>query len=335
MYDPSDLYVDPILTNFATGYRAKGYFGMEFFPETRVGTKSGRYRVFDRSDWLIFPDLRAPGTVANEVRGRKWSEDTFETKQHSLQSPVLDEERRELGSQGGLSANFNGGALDVNPEADATALIVRSVELGHEKRVADTITNTANYPAGNTVTLAGAQQFDDYTGGVASTSDPVAVIQAAVRKIEALIGVTPNIMGIPKMGMAYIENHPRVTARYQNFSLTNPDAWRLLSGFEGRVVPLDSWYNAADNIDAAEDIQSFWGKDIFIGYIDQTEGQDVQTFGKTFVYPQPDGSPRPIDRWREEARKADLFRVTWEYDLKIVSSIAGYIIKTAFSSGAF
>ena len=338
MYDPSTLYVDPILTNFATGYREAQYYADRIMPITRVGTKSGQYRVFDRSNRLIFLDRREPGTVANEIVGRKWSVDTFKTVQHALQSPVLDEERRELASLGGLSNAAFGGALDINPETDATALVVGSLQRGHEKKVADLVRNTATYPVGNTTTLVGAAQFNDYTGGTASTSDPETVVKTAIRTITAKTGIAPNVMVVPQMGVGYIEAHPRIVARFQNFTLSAPEAFRLLTGFTGTVIEvgiMDDLYNAADNIDDAEDLQSFWGKDIWIGVVDERDGMDVQTFGKTFVYPQPNGEDKPIDRWREENRKADLFRQTWEYDLKVVNSAAGYLIKDAFGATAW
>jgi hypothetical protein len=50
---------------------------------------------------------------------------------------------------------------------------------------------------------------------------------------------------------------------------------------------------------------------------------------KTFVYPYQGASVRPVDRWREEPRKADLIRVSERYDTKIVSNTAGYLIKNA------
>lgn len=332
MYDPGDLRVlDPILTNFALGYDDQTLYGERIFPLTTVSTQSGRYRVFDRSNWVIFPDRREPGTVANEVRGGKWSFDSFKTVEHSLQSPILDEEREEIQSN---SAFDEAVGLNLNPEIDATNLITRSILLGHEKKVADTVRNTANYAAGHTVTLAGAQQFDDYTGGVASTSDPVAAILVGIRKIKADTGRMPNVMVIPSDGVQYIEGHPRVVDRYDNFNLTNPDAWRLLSGFDGAILTVDSVYNSADNIDATEVITSFWGKDIFIGLVDPADGMFTKTFGKTFVRPY-NGNIRPTDRWREEPRKADIVRVSQRYDTKVVSNVAGYIIKTAFSAGAF
>lgn len=332
MYDPGDLRVfDPILTDFALGYEDQTLHGERIFPLTRVNAQSGRYRVFDRSNWVIFPDRREPGTVANEVRGGKWSLDRYKVVEHSLQSPIHDEEREEIAVN---NAFDEAEGLDLDPERDATALITRSILLGHEKKVADTVRNTANYPAGHFVTLAGASQWDDYTGGAASTSNPVSDIRTALRKIKSATGRNANLMVIPSDGASYLEEHPRVVARFTNFRLTDEEAWRELTGFEGEILFVDSVYNAADNIDAAEVITSFWGKDVFIGVVDREGGQFTKTFGKTFVRPY-NGNIRPTDFWREEDRKSDVVRVSQRYDVKIVSNVAGYIIKTAFSATAF
>lgn len=335
MYDPGTLYSDPILTNFSVGYQDEALYGERIMPVTPVNTQSGRYRVFDRSNWIVFNSRREPGTVANEILGGKWSEDTFKTQEHSLQAPVLDEERQQLNSQGGLANAVFGGALSLDPELDATALVTRSLLLEHELKVSGLIRNAANYAVSNKVTLAGAQQWDDYTNGVTSTSNPVSVIQTAMRAIYAGTGRYPNTLAIPALGQSYIENHPRIVDRFKNFSLTEPGAFKALTGFDGTILGVDSMYNTADNIDAAESIASFWGKDVWLGIVDPTPGQKTFTFGKTFAQIYPDGSTRPVDRWREEPRKADLVRGSYKYDTKIVSALAGYLITTAFSAGAF
>lgn len=335
MYDPSALYTDPILTNLSVGFKDQSLYGAELFPITPVNTQSGRYRVFDRSDWVIFEDRREPGDVAREVRGRKWSEDTFRTSEHSLQGAVNDEENQALNSQGGLANAAFGGALQIDPHADQTKLLTRAILLKHELKVSTLIRDTAQYPVGNTVTLAGAQQWDDYTGGVASTSNPVADILTGMRKVYSLTRRYPNVLAIPTMGMSYIENHPRVVDRFKNFRLTQDDAFRLLTGFEGTIINVDSVYNSANNIDATPAITDFWGKDVWLGIVDPSPGLLTMTFGKTFAQNYPNGGIRPTDRWREEDRKADVIRVSMKYDLKIVSNVAGYLIKTAFSSGAF
>lgn len=330
MYDPGSLYVvDPILTGFSDRYEEQTLYGQRIMPITPVNAKSARYVVFNRADWLVHDDRREPGTVANEIQGKRWSFDSFNLREHSLQSPIMDEEREQLASIGSLNAN--GGDLDLNPERDATLLVTRSIMLKHEQKVSVAVRNTANYAGGNTVTLAGAQQWSDYTGGVSSTSDPVGNIRTAIRTIKALTGRVPNRMAIPDGVVEYIENHPRVIDRFKNFNLTDAEAWRKLSGFEGEVFITDSVYNAANHVDATESITSFWGKDVWIGIVDEQPGMITRTFGKTFAKPYESGNLRPTDKWREEPRKADVVRTSFNYDIKITSNVAGYLIKNAIA----
>jgi hypothetical protein len=200
-----------------------------------------------------------------------------------------------------------------------------------EQKVANAMRNAANYPGNHTVTLAGAQQWSDYTGGTASTSNPVADLLTAVRRVYLDTGRWPNTMIVPTDSLGVIEGHPRVVDRFKNFALTNPDAWKALLNVPApdNFFIVDSKYNAADNIDAAESITSFWGQDVWVGLVDPVPGQKTKTFGKTFAWTYPDGTIRPTDKWREEPRKSDIVRVSQNYDLKIVSNVAGYLIKNA------
>lgn len=332
MYDPGTLYSDPLLTEFSIGYQPQQLYGQRLMPFVEVTSPTGRYRTFDRSSWLMYPDRREPGGVANEISGRKWSEGTYQTKEHSLQAPVYDEEDQFLNSQGGLGQAAFGGPLQIDPAEDATEAVSTAILLRHEKLVADTVRNTANYPVGNTVTLALADQWDNYAG---ATSNPIDILRAAVLKIRSLIGRPPNVMALPAEGAFWLENHPDIVARFSSFSLTQDDAFEKLIGFEGEIVPVASVYNAADNIDATESITSLWGKDVWLGYVEEEVNLNTLTFGKTFAVRYPDGTIGPVDRWREEGRKSDLVRKSMRYDAKVTSSIAGYIIKTAFGSTAW
>lgn len=340
MYDPGSLYSDPILTNFSVGYQPQELFGTRLMPETPVGTQSGRYRVYDRSHWLIYPSRREPGTSANEIRGRKWSEDTFKTKEHSLKAAVLDEEDQQLQSLGGLANAVFGGDLAIDPHEDAAEDVLNSLLLEHELKTSVLLRNTATYPVANTVTLSGSQQWNDHTFVTAGdpnsvVSNPIGVIRTAMMAVYNATKRYPNVLAMPKNGGWYIEHHPRIVDRFKNFTLLQPDAFRLLTGFDGQIILYDSIYNAADNIDAAESLTDFWGKDVWLGLVDPTPGQRTQTFGKTFMQTYPDGTTRPTDRWRDEDRKADLVRVSVKYDLKVVNSSAGYLIKNAFATSAF
>jgi len=334
MYDPGTLYVDPILSDFSVGYRPPGFVGLSLMPEVAVDTQSGRYRVFDRSNRVRFFSRREPGTVANEVRGGRWSEDTFKTVEHSLQAAVADEERQQLTSQGGLANSQNGGALAINPEQDAVSLIVDSLSLEHEIATAALLRNTATYPVGNTVTLAAADQWDNYAG---ATSNPIDIMRAAINKVTvATGGIPPNRLAMGSMGTTWLENHPDLVARFTNFALTQPGAFQALTGFEGEFVFIgDDNYNDNDIQESTESLVSAWGKDVWLGYVNPNLDQNDRSFGKTFAQRYPDGSTRPTDRWREEPRKSDLVRTSWKWDLKVTMASAGYLIKDAFSSTAW
>lgn len=333
MYDPGTLYSDPILTDFSTGFQSPTLVGLRMLPEAPVNTQSGRFRVFDRSSRVRFYSRREPGTVANEVRGGRWSEDTFKTVEHSLQSAVADEERQELTSLGGLANATFGGALQLDPERDAAALVLNSLLLEHELAVAVLLKNTASYAGGNSITLAAADQWDNYAG---ATSDPIIIVRNAIRTITSKIGVPPNRMLIGALGVGWLENHPDVTARFTNFNLTDEGAFRELTGFDGEMVIVgDDRYNDAD-IQAATETAAFaWGKDVILAYVEEDMNLNSVTFGKTFAQIYPDGTTRPTDRWREEGRKSDLVRTSWKWDTKITNSSAGYLIKDAFSASAW
>jgi len=333
-YDPYALYQDPFLTNFSVGFQDQNLVGMQLAPLTEVYLPSGKYRVYDRSSWVIFPDGRAPGTVANEVRGAKWSQDTYMVHEHSLQASITDEERQVYAN---ATANAQANIYaQINPEQDATNLVTRAILLRHEKLVADTARNVSNYPAGNKVTLLGTSMWDDYTPNGSNpnsfpNSDPVKDVLTARRTIYRLIRREPNLMIIPWNVWTFIENHPRIVQRFTYFDLTNPQAFAALTGFKGQVVIAESVYNSADNIDATQNITPLWGNDVILAVTDNAPGQNTQTFMKTFGMPYPDGNIRTVDRWREEPRKSDLVRVSMRYDLKTVSPAAGYIIQNATS----
>ena len=346
MYDPGSLYVDPILTQLSVGFQEENIYGLRLAPETPVNTQSGRYRVFDRSDWLIHHSRREPGTQANVVGARKWSEDTFKTQEHSLASEIYDEERQELQSQGGLADPVFGGALQIDPEADATEYITRSIMLEHEMKVSTIFRNTANYPASHTVTLTSGgtgTQWSNYalaTPGDPGTaySNPVADLRTAMQRIFLDTGRWPNTFIIPFDAVGVVENHPRLVARFQYTAVTDAEAWKQLLGLPPaatanlNIFVVDSKYNAADNVDAVENIQTFWGTDVWLGLVDPTPGQKTKTFSKTFAQVYPDGSTRPSDRWREDDRKTDVVRTSFKYDVKVISSTAGYLFKTAVAA---
>lgn len=330
MYDSARaLFADPILSNFSVGFQDQNLVAGEVMPAFDVDLPSGRYRVFDRSNWQVFPSRREPGTEANEIRGRKWSEDTFSTKEHALQAAVDDTEVQVVNNASRQpQANLLAG---IDPNRDATNLVTRSLKLEYELAVAGVVTNASNYASSNKVTLAGATQWNT------STSDPVANIVTAMNAIYTGTLEYPNLMVIPWNVWLTLANHPALLSRWtpntiQAATYDIVQAISLFTGFQGRILVTNAVYNSADNIDATPTMTSIWGKDVWIGKVDPApNGDQIQTFGKTFTFPYPDGGRQRVTRWREEKRTSDVVRVQWRYDFKIVNALAGYIIKAAIA----
>lgn len=346
MYDPSGLYIDPILTDFSVGWSDQNLFALRLAPETPVNTQSGRYRVFDRSNRLIYRSRREPGTQANRIGARRWSEDTFNTQEHSLAAEIYDEERQQLNSQGGLANATFGGDLQIDPERDATEDTTQSIMLELELKVSTLFRDVTQYPSNHVATLTSGStgtRWSNYalatTGDPDSSySNPVGDLKTAFQRVYVDTGRWPNTIAFPFDATGIIENHPRIVNRFRNFALTNPLAWQQLMGLPAEatanlnIFVVDSKYNQADNIDAAEDIVSFWGTDIWVGLTDDAPGQRTFTFAKTFAQTYPSGVLRPVENYRDEDRKTDIVRTSYKYDQKVVAGTAGYIIKTAVAS---
>jgi hypothetical protein len=167
VYSPSgsgQVHVDKILTQLSIEFPIDMNFAGEvLFPSVKVLKQSDKYYLFDRETTkLELHDVRAPGTVANEIPGRQLSSDSYYASEHALQIPVTDEERQNVDNP-------------LTPDRDAAELVTKRILLGREKAMKDMATTAANYAAGHSVTLAGANQWDvpNY-----ATSNPIADVQA-------------------------------------------------------------------------------------------------------------------------------------------------------------
>lgn len=310
--------VDPVMTEISVGYPTEGYSGSELFPAVRVTKQSYRYAVFGKEAETLdtLGDQRAPGSVANEVEGVTLSTKTYFAAEHSLQIAVHDEERELDPSLG--------------PDTAATEIVTSKVLLKRELLFASMATTAANYPAGNTVTLSGTTQFNDYVN-----SDPIGVFKTARAAIRAAIGVDPNFALIPYLVLAQLQDHPDFIERikYSERGILTQEIIQTLIGIPRISIP-GSVYNTANPGQAAT-IASIWGKDVVVAYVPPNPGRRIPAYGYEFVWNYPDGLTQHMDRWREENRKSDLLRCSRRYDVKHIAvdgsdkAIAGYLIKAA------
>jgi len=310
-------HVDQVLTNISVAWPNNGLVGDVLFPAIPVKKQSDKYYVFGREAWKPEDDIRAPGTVANEIPGFQLSTDTYYAQEHALQIPVTDEEREIVDSP-------------LAPDRDATGLVTSKIMLGREVAIKNLVTTVANYGSGLSVTLAGATQFSDY-----ANSDPIGVFRTGIAAIHARIFVEPNVAIIPYQVMTVLQDHPDFIERikYSERGIVTADLIASIIGVERIIVPGAGINNAA--LGQPSSLGYLWGKDVVLAYVPARPGIRVPAFAYEFTW-----HGQTIDRWREEPRKSDLIRCQRAYDLKMVAqgdpgtadagkAIAGYIIKAA------
>lgn len=315
-----NVHIDQALTDISIAWPNEGFVGSRLYPTVTVQKQSNLYYVFNREAWGIDPggDIRAPGTVANEIPGMTVSTTPYFAKEHALQTPVTDEERENADSP-------------FNSDRDGTELLTMKIMLQRELAMRDQVQTAANYPAAHVVTLSGTTQWNDYVN-----SDPIKNFKDGIRQVHRAMFTRVNTAVIPYEVMSVLEDHPDFIERikYSERGILTQDIIAAVIGIPNVIVP-GVGYNSA-NPGQTEALGYLWGKDVLLAWVPPRAGQRTPSFAYEFVWGYG-GRPMVTDRWREEPRASDLIRVRRRYDLKLTAldangkSIAGYLIKAAIA----
>jgi hypothetical protein len=314
VYSPTgsgSTHIDKLLTQISIAWPNNGLVGESLFPSVPVVKQSDKYYIFGREGWAPDNDIRAPGTIANEVPGLGVSLDTYYAQEHSLQIPIPDEERENTDSP-------------LAPDRDATELVTSKIMLGRELAMFNLVTTTTNYPASYVLALAGGTSWK---AANYATTDPIADMRGGVSKIHSGLFVEPNTAVIPYQTFAALQDHPKFLSRiqYVERAIFSPELLASVLGFQRVIVP-GVGYNTANPGQAAT-LTYLWGTTVVLAYVPPRAGLRIPAFAYEFTWHN-----QVVDRWREIQRKSDLIRVGRAYDLKLVAldsnskSIAGYLI---------
>jgi hypothetical protein len=299
--------IDVALSQFARVYRNNAFVAETLFPRLEVNNQTDKYWTFGRENQQIFGEkiLRAPGAAAERIV-QTLSTAPYACVDHSLARLIPDEER----------GNFQAGDV----EQWATGAVQDKILLDLEDRVATLAIDTASYAAGNSVTLAGAQQWSDYAG-----SDPLVDVEAGKAKIREA-GLVANTMIIGDQVFQKIVNHPDLTDRFKYTTpriLTTADLAAIF-GIQNVIVA------SAVKLSAALAATFVWGKNVVLAYTQAASMQDP-SFGKLFVWTGAPGTvggfSTEIGRVDPPSRKSDELAVHSYYDIRVTSNISAYLIK--------
>ncbi len=321
--DPALVRVDRILTEISVGYDNPEYVAEQLFPSIEVGRQSDQYLVLPRDDKVSIEDLRAPSANTREVPPWTFAKDRYYAEEHALKDWVSIEENDPRNNDVGL------GGLDEAAERVSDWIL-------HNREVAtvNMVRLASNYATNHSITLAGTDQWSDYTN-----SDPIGDLKAGRDQVQFAIGRTPNVALMGWQVAAVLEDHPDYLSRQQNVALQNNNGLEAVLTLAGipRLIRAGAIHNTAA-LGLTPSYSYMWGKDVVLAYVPPNPGRRVQAFGYEFVWIGPErGGRMPTDRWYDTDRKSWAVRTTRRYDNKFISvdavatgkATGGYLIKAA------
>lgn len=301
----NEYTIDTILTELSIAYSNAELIGEKIFPRLGVKSRTGYFYKFDKSKFRIEDDRRTGVSRANRVDYGMTKVAFGPLYEHSLEEAIEYEVR------------------DTYPTAhdarvDATENVDERLSLGHEKAVADILTDTAVIT--QNTTLSGTSQWSDF-----ANSDPFTDIQTAADTIQSGAMVTANTAILGYQVWSKIKHHPDLLGRLSvaTVRVLTEDLFAALIGVE-TVHVAKAMYNGADE-GQADSMSYVWGKHFVLAYVSPTPGIKKMSLGYTLFLMKG----RLVDRWDEPAVKAEFVRVTDYYEPKLVAAEAAYLVKNA------
>ena len=301
--------IDPILTTAAQGYKNADFVGEALFPTVPVDQRGGKILSFGREDFELYNTVRAPGANTKRVQFG-YSSGNYTLEDHSLEGVVPIEHSEEAAAVPGI--NLGNGAVRKTQNI---------IALRKEKAQADLALNASNYPVGNKITLAGVQQWNDYTN-----SDPSGDIETARDAVRAKIGRRPNTVLIGAAVWSKLKFHTKLIDRIKYTGRDSLSLEMLANLWDvQRVVVGDGVY--LNNAGVQTDV---WGKFAVVAFteIGSMADMGLPSFGYTY---QLRGYPVVEQPYYERNAKSWIYPVTDSVAPVIASNIAGYLISAAIA----
>ena len=293
--------VDAVLTNLAAGYINDEFIADSILPRVPVTKEGGKVPLFGKAQFIEHRTERAirGATNVRDPEGVKTID--YVLTEYDIATRLDYREKQEA---------------DFQIDAVETANTMEILRLGHELRVARKVQNPATYAPGNTITLAGADQFTN------PASDPLGVVLDAKAAVRSQIVREPNTLWMGYSTYLTLLRHPQLVGLLSN----NKD--RILTDDElKRFLRVDNLVvgKAVTSTDG-ETVTDIWGDNMGLTYtareVDGQRSYRVPSFGYTLV---KQGWPQ-VDRYQESGGKVEFIRATEINDAFVLSKGAGFLI---------
>ncbi|MBQ6269200.1 MAG: hypothetical protein IJK61_03640 [Bacteroidetes bacterium] len=303
-----DLVVNPMLTNFALGYKNAAYVSEKIFPVTKVSSPYGKVRKWGIEDFRNYTTIRNARGNDNVIDNNNLTNIEYLCQEHTLTT------RLDVPLEINIAKSASDG-LDL--ERAAVNQVRNNLLLSREYDELTYAQNGSNYGANNKVTYA-----DDYLNE--PDVNPITEILKYMDQLQtSMLGKRPNKIVMNSKIYNVIRNHPKVRAYAVNN--TPGDAVPTKSFLEdllgvNEIILADATYTADGTT-----FSNVWVNNILLlnTALEFNNGILDPTFGLTIVSKEP-----VVDEYYDFGGKIKNIRITEEYDFKITMPDAAFLMIT-------
>jgi hypothetical protein len=302
-------------TAIALAYSNRLYIADLVLPRVPVGSREFKWLEFNRDEMFTVPETMVGRKgVPNEVQFGGTEKPGF-VKDYGIDNLVPNDD-------------INAAPPGYDPVGRAVESGSELLALDREKRTADLVFTSTNYPSANRATLSGTSQWSDY-----SNSDPYSAIMAA--RDSMLMPFNTGV--ISRLGWSKLRVHPKITAALAPSSNGNSSTSNALGAPASlqavadlleldQILVGESWINTAKPGQTAS-LARVWGKHMALLHLNpiaSIRGNAI-SFGFTAEYgSRVSGSiPEP----KVGLRGAQRVRVGESVNELIVASDVGYFFQ--------
>jgi hypothetical protein len=288
--------------------------GTQVYPVYGVDLQTGTYPKFQIATGELLNDdqtIRSPGGTYGRV-ARKYTSDSYSCLDRGIEELVDDEQKRNM-------ARF------FATEVIAAKLCLRSVVIGHERRVAASLMNTGNFTA--TAALVA------YTAANLATINFVGDVLNAIDRLIAK-GVIANTIVLSSA----LYTRVRQTTLLQNYLRGNrpSDSQQMIkkediaAAFGLKQVLVGRMPYNSGKKGAAATLTQIWGNTYF--WVGAVESGDPYAggAGRTFVW-NAEGGIWVTEGYRDEQRRSDVIRVRQNTTEKVIDGTSGELVTTSYA----
>lgn len=299
--------VDIILSSVVQGYKDPAFVGHELFPAIPVSASGGQVIEFGREDFLKYNARRSPGAATKRVE-IGYAGKPFSLVQDRLEGTLPLERMRDAKVIPGID-------LGSRTSLKVMKRLKRILEIDH----ATLATTPANYPATNTIDLAGA--WSDKVNGA-----PLLDIANAMEAVRQQVGIEPNVVLMSASAFKACRMHPSVRSSYMsnpNMPLNNAQvSAEMLAGsfgvekvVVGKSIVMNDQFVSAD----------IWGNNVVLAYVAQDpSAEDEPSFGYTYTM---EGNPAVEQPYMDRNVNSWIYPVMYERAPVLSGITSGYLIQ--------